>query len=216
MSFTVHPTRQRLLQLDNTFSHSLSYLYIHSEFAGLFWLNFYGQIHSAARKVLLVMVQDFLAVEPDCTNYALAWGKHLHSQFQELVIYLCKMKWYQPETLTPALPRRLISRERRKNRKHWINPAGKGRTEFSILYPRTYSCQQRRKNSEKKHKRREVRDVSYHEITELLLLLRIAEARCQKESYLVLLPCSVGSCHEHSIFPSLSSAYLLLVPASAP
>lgn len=66
-------------------------------------------------------------------NYTLAWRKRLHSQFQELVIYLCKMKWYQSKTLTPALPRRLISTERRNNRKHGINPAGKGRTKSEYL-----------------------------------------------------------------------------------
>jgi len=59
-------------------------------------------------------------MEPDCENHILAWRKHLESQLQELINYLCKVKQFS---------QKFTCTERRKTRKHGINTAEKDRTE---------------------------------------------------------------------------------------
>lgn len=81
-----------------------------------------------------MMIQDFLAMEPDCKNHILPSRKHLKSQIQELVNYLCKEK---------QVSQRLTCTERRKTGKHGIDPAEKSRieSEFPVSWekiPHTY------------------------------------------------------------------------------
>lgn len=82
---------------------------------------------------MLVMIQDFLAMEPDCDNHILARRKHFKTQFQELVNYLCKVKQVSQK----------FTRERKKTRKHGINPAEKDRTEseFPVSWEKILTTQ---------------------------------------------------------------------------
>lgn len=73
-------------------------------------------------------------MEPDCKNHILPSRKYLKSQIQELVNYLCKEK---------QVSQRLTCTERRKTRKHGIDPAEKSRieSEFPVSWekiPHTY------------------------------------------------------------------------------
>lgn len=73
-----------------------------------------------------MMIQDFLAMEPDSENHILAQRKHLKSQFWELINYLCKVK---------EVHQKFTCTERRKTRKHGINPTEKDRTESEFPVP---------------------------------------------------------------------------------